>query len=124
VDQRALAKIGSCVHANVYPYLANCKTSKEAWEELRLAYADGGAVQIYAIQRSLFKLRCEDYSNVETYISKALELNQTLSDCNKGISDEMFANILLGGLPSELEAFIMGIESSCPKLTSAAVIKK
>ena len=29
-----------------------------------------------------------------------------------------------GGLPSEFEAFVLGIESSCPKLTSAAVIKK
>ncbi|KAJ1518950.1 hypothetical protein ONE63_011438 [Megalurothrips usitatus] len=125
LDAKCMAKINVNLKPSVYPYVAACKTAKETWDALSKAFEDKGSTRTYAIQRQLFRIQFVDYRDMEDYLSNALKLNQLLSDLDHKVPDDLFANILLGGLPSAYDSLIMGIESShVGKLTSEAVISR
>ena len=123
-DERALAKINLNVQRIVYPYIIGKEKAKDAWDALEATFQDKGHKGKYALQRSLFRIELTNFESIEAYVGHILLVHQTLTDIGAPFSDEILANIMLGGWPDSFATVIDALEGVNRELSSDIAKKK
>lgn len=120
-DQMALAKICLNVQSSCYAHVRNARTSKEAWDNLQTAFENKGLCRRLGLLRRLLRTKYEDFNSMGEYVSGLISLVQQLADIDHIVDDEEVAMLLLGGLPTEFDPLVMGIEATHTTISSEMV---
>lgn len=120
-NQKALAKICLNVHPSCFVHVREATNAKDAWTNLQKAFENTGLCRRLALLRKLLRSKYEDFRNMDEYISAVMSLVQQLADINHNVDDEEVAMIILGGLPSEFDPLIMGIEATHTTISTEMV---
>lgn len=112
-DQRALARICLSIKSNLYQYVRDAKTSKEAWCKLNVVFENKGLYRRVLLLRQLHSLQYSAFNDMNGYITGILTLVQQLADIGKVIEDDEVAELLLSGLPEEYDSLVSALETAC-----------
>ncbi|KAK9745363.1 hypothetical protein QE152_g6946 [Popillia japonica] len=120
-NRKALAKICLNVHPSCFVHVGEATNAKDAWTNLQKAFANTGLCRQLALLRKLLRSKYEDFRKMDEFISAVMSLVQQLADINHNVDDEEVAMIKLGGLPSEFDPLIMGIEATHTTISTEMV---
>lgn len=121
-DQQALAAIVLNIFPNIYVRTKSAKTAKEAWTKLEKAFESTGLRRQIMLDRQLYSTKFSDFSNMEGYINRMLEIQNELKGVGRDVSDEYMAFKLLANLPEEFDSLVIAIENSGKDLVLDNVI--
>lgn len=94
----------------VYSRVRNAIRSKEAWGSLKSSFENKSPCTRLYLLRRLLRTKFEDVIRMAEYVNGLTTIVQQLADINRVVNDEEVAKLLLGGIASEYEPLIMGIE--------------
>lgn len=120
-DLKALSELTLLLDENVYSYISDAVTAKQAWNNLEKSFQDSGLSRKVELLKQLVKLTLDECESVEDYISKMVTTCLKVGKAGLKIDDEILASLMLAGLPDEFKSLVMAIENSTTKLTSDAV---
>ena len=110
-DEKALALIFLSVHQSQLNHVKKAKTSKEAWEKLKMVHESKGPVRKAALYKQLYKMKKDESESMTQYISTLQNKAEQLEDAGIKLPDELLSIMLLNSLPAEYENFCVAIES-------------
>lgn len=111
-DKRALARICLAMQPNLYQFVRDAKTSKEAWKRLSDTFEDKGLYRKVLLLRQLHKAEYNNFPDMSGYIEGVMSLVAQLGDIGKTIDDGEIAEILLSGLPEQFDVLVSGLETA------------
>lgn len=117
----AISALGLLVEPKNYSYVRNCTTAKDAWEALEKTFEDTGVVRRMDLLKYFTRLELSDCASMEDYVNKMTTAHQKLSKSGTKIPDEVAAELMLAGLPSEYRPMAMAIANSGVTLTTDLV---
>lgn len=112
-DKKALARICLSLETQLFQYVREAKSAKEAWDNLAAVFEDRGLCRRVLLLRQLHRIDYKDFRNMHDYINAAMTLVSQLSDIGRTIEDGEVAEILLSGLPSEYDVLVSNMETAC-----------
>lgn len=104
--------------------IQNCKTTKSAWDKLEKMCHPTGPATKYSLVQQLIRSKMSGGQSICDHIDAYFStVDKLCSACEVKIPDEVLAIILLCGLPSSFENFVIAIESrdKLPELASLKV---
>lgn len=122
IDRKARTTLCLLLEPACFAHVYSAKTARDVWVSLSEAYEDKGWSRRIKLQRELWQCRLEDCESMEKYISKIICLSQQLADIDAKISDDWMISIILSGLSSYYNPFIMAIDN-CGKEIKLEEIK-
>lgn len=114
---QARSEIILMIEPAIYSYVTDTRTAFEAWKGLATAFDDSGTVRKVTILNQLVRLTYEETGNMEKYVNLMLLNWQKTRNAGFQIQEEVVASLMLGGLPEEFTAMVLGIENSGHALT-------
>lgn len=120
-DLLAWSELSLLINENVYSYIAETKTAKQAWEALRTAFEDSGLCRKVALLKQLVQTKLSDCESIEEYVNHVTMTSLKVKKTGLKLDDEIIASFMLAGLPNEFNPLVMAIENSSEKLTTDGV---
>lgn len=120
-DLKALSELTLLLDENVYSYISDAATAKQAWIKLEKSFEDSGLSRKVELLKQLVKLSLEECESVEDYVSRMVTTCLKVGKAGLKIDDEILASLMLAGLPNQYTSLVMAIENSTSKLTSDGV---
>ena len=111
IDEKALATMVLSVKPTQLNHIKNCKNSAEAWNKLESIYKPKGPARKVTLYKSLLNLRLSEDGNIPKFIDAFTDIVEKLAEIGIEISDEMLVIILLSGLPTHFESFVIAMET-------------
>jgi len=116
-NAKAIGEITLMVEPMLYNYIEDSLSAKKVWDGITNAFDDSGTARKVSIMQHLTRIRLEKHRNIEQYINEILLYWNKSKIAGFKIEEEVIASIMLGGLPEEYRAMILGIENSGVELT-------
>lgn len=113
----AISEITLMIEPSLYSYIKETKSAKEVWDGINKSFADSGTVRKVTIMSQLVSIKLEKIGNMEKYINEILLYWAKSKIAGFKIEEDVIASLLLGGLPDQYRAMILGIENSGKELT-------
>lgn len=113
----AIGEITLMIEPTLYSYIKETNSAKEVWDGINKAFADSGTVRKVTIMSQLVSIKLEKIGNMEKYINEMLLYWAKSKIAGFKIEEDVIASLLLGGLPDQYRAMILGIENSGKELT-------
>lgn len=120
-DLKALSEITLLIDPSIFSYIDGQETAKAAWDALEKSLSETGLSRKVALLKQFTHTVLLDFSSMEQYVTEMLSLSSRVKNAGLTLDDEVIASIMLGGLPSEFDTFVMTIENTQTKLTSEYV---
>jgi len=120
-DLKALSELTLLLDENVYSYISDTDTAKQAWIKLEKAFEDSGLSRKVELLKQLVKLTLEECDSVQDYVSRLVTTCLKAGKAGLKIENEILASLMLAGLTDEYKSLVMAIENSSTKLTSDGV---
>lgn len=98
-DAKAKAYIGLLVEAQYEKTVDDCKTAKEAWEQLKKIHAASNEARRLHLRQELNRLKKRGDESLASFFSRAEELRTMLADIDTVVSDDDLRHSILAGLP-------------------------
>jgi galactitol-specific phosphotransferase system IIB component len=111
-DQKALALIGLSVKDHHLSTLAECKTSKEAWDALAGVYKAKSNAKRLQLKRELNALKKDPAEPLTKYVGRAKDIRDQLRAAGYAVKDEEVALSTLAGLPDEYDIIVTMLENT------------
>src|ERR1700723_13067 len=111
-DRMALSMIRLRVANKMLVYVASSTMSQEAWDTLKSLLEAQGALGIVQARRKLFRLQCEDNTQIEEHIRTLRGYQEELHSLGQKITGEEFCIILLTSLPENWNNYIASIDTT------------
>ena len=122
--QKAPGRIVLAVEPEIYAYIENALTLKDAWKELSKTFDDQGlARKVYLLQEAT-TTKLEQCRSMEDYVSRIISANQKLAATGTKLQDDVVGALLLAGLPTQYRPMIMALGSSGINVTADFVKTK
>lgn len=112
-----ISEITLMIEPSLYSYIKDTKSAKKVWDGITKAFDDSGTVRKVTILNQLVSVKLASIGNMEKYINEILLLWNKTKIVGLKIDEQVVASLMLGGLPEEYRAMILGIENSGRKLT-------
>lgn len=116
-NARAIGEITLMIEPTLYNYIIDSTSAKEVWDGIAKAFDDSGTARKVTILNQLVSIKLTKYENMETYVNEILLYWQKTKVAGFKIEEQVIASLMLGGLPDEYRAMILGIENSGKDLT-------
>lgn len=117
-NERAVGEITLMVEPSLYSYIpTEYGSAKEVWDKLADTFEDKGVARKVTILNVLVSFKLANFENMERYINEILLYWEKSKQAGFKIEEAVIASLMLGGLPEEYRAMILGIENSGKELT-------
>lgn len=116
-NARAISEITLIIESSLYNYIEDSDNASVVWNSLLKAFDDSGVARKVTILNQLVSVRLTQYKNMEKYINAILLYWNKTKVAGFRIDEDVIASLMLGGLPDEYRAMILGIENSGQELT-------
>ena len=116
--QKARGRLILAVEPEIYTYIENTLTPKEAWDELSKTYDDQGLTRKVNLLQQATTTRLENCKSMEEYDSRIISATQKLSTVGSKIPDDIVGALLLTGLPSSYKLMVMALSNSGKDITA------
>lgn len=108
-NARAIGEITLMIEPTLYNYIIDSTSAKEVWDGIAKAFDDSGTARKVTILNQLVSIKLTKYENMETYVNEILLYWQKTKVAGFKIEEHVIASLMLGGLPDEYRAMILGI---------------
>lgn len=115
--EKALAELTLLVDVSVYSHLEECDTAKKAWENLKEAFEDRGAVRKVTLLKQWVTLKLDECSSMQEYITKSLQFRSKIKAAGMKIDEELAGTLMLVGLSNDFRPMVMSVESMEKEIT-------
>lgn len=122
--KQCAALLGLNVETSLYLHITDCKTPLEIWNTFKRLYEDSGLSRKTALLRKLIATRYEDCSSMQDYIDCIKDSKNRLKSIQFEITDDWITAIILAGLPSSYQPFIMSVEAADAEIKADTLISK
>lgn len=122
--QKARGRIILAIEPEVYAYVENATTPKEAWEELAKTYDDKGLARKVTLLQEATTTKFENCKSMEDYVSKIISAAKKLKTIGTDLADDLVGALLLAGLPASYKPMIMALSNSGVNVTADLVKNK
>lgn len=116
-NARAVSEITLMVDPTLYSYIKETKSAREVWDGIARAFDDSGTARKITILNQLVSVKLVKVGNMEKYINEILLLWHKTKIAGFNLEEQVIASLMLGGLPDEFRAMILGIENAGKELT-------
>lgn len=120
-DAKALAEITLLLEPYNFGHIAECTTSKSAWDNLQGAYESGGLTRKVELLKNLVQMKLRDFETMSEYVNTFTMTSFECKSAGLKLNDEIVASLLLAGLPEECDALVLAIENQKETLTVDSV---
>lgn len=97
--------------------IEDSKSASVVWKGLLRAFDDSGIARKVTILNQLVSIKMKHHRSMEKYINSILLNWNKTKTAGFNIEEQVIASLMLGGLPEEYRAMILGIENSGRPLT-------
>ncbi|CAL0333188.1 unnamed protein product [Lupinus luteus] len=114
-DCKALTMIHQCVDDSNFEKIADFKTSKEAWDNLRRCYARAEKVKnvkLQTLRREYELLHMKDEDTIVDYFTRLRSLTNYMKGCGESMKDQLIVEKVLRTLNSKFNHVVFAIEES------------
>lgn len=91
-DLMAWSELTLLIHENVYSYIAETKSAKEAWTALETAFEDSGLCRKVALLKQLVQLKSSECASMEEYINQVTMTSLKVKKAGLKLDDEIVAS--------------------------------
>lgn len=116
-NAKAISEIVLIIDASLYNYIENSKQASVVWHSLEKSFDDSGVARKVTILNQLVSVKLKHYNSIEKYINAILLYWNKTKVAGFKIEEQVIASLMLGGLPEDYRAMILGIENSGKELT-------
>lgn len=116
-NAQAISEMTLGMENSLYNYVEDSKSASEVWKGLLRACDDSGVARKVIVLNHLVSIKLKQYSSMEKYVNAILLNWNKTKTAGFSIEEQVVASLLLGGLPEEYRAMILGIENSGKPLT-------
>lgn len=116
-NAKAISEITLMLDASLFSYIKETESAKEVWDTIAKAFDDSGIPRKVTILNQLVSIRLIRFQSMERYINEILLYWNKSKIAGFKIDEDIIASLMLGGLPEEYQALILGIENSAKELT-------
>lgn len=116
-NARAISELILLVEQSLYSYIEDSKSASVVWKSLERAFDDSGVSRKITILNHLVSVKLIQYKSMEKYINTILLYWGKTKIAGFNLEEQVIASLMLGGLPEEYRAMILGIENSGHELT-------
>lgn len=116
-NAKAIGEITLMIEPSLYNYIIDSTSAKDVWDGIAKVFDDSGTARKVTILNQLVSIKLAKYESMETYVNEILLYWQKTKIAGFKIEEEVIASLMLGGLPEEYKAMILGIENSGKELT-------
>lgn len=102
---------------SLYNYIKETTSAKEVWDGICAAFDDSGTARKVSVMNQLTSAKLSRHGSMEKYVNEVLLLSNKCKVAGFKIGEDIIASIMLGGLPEEYRAMVLGIENSARELT-------
>lgn len=120
-DLKALSELTLILDENIYSYISDATTTKQAWIKLEKAFEDSGLSRKVVLLKQLVKMTLDECESVQDYVNQMVTTCLKVGKAGLKIEDEILASLMLAGLPEQYMSLVMAIENASTKLTSDGV---
>lgn len=111
-DRKALTQIRLRISAPMITYVMSAKTSKDAWDALKMMFDISGPIATVLIRRKLFRYVIEEGADMEEQIRTLRGYQEELIGLGHELKDEDFAYIILTALPDSWDSFVSSLDTN------------
>ena len=90
----------------------NLDTAKEVWDAVCAKHEAKALTVKVDMRRRMYKMKCEDDSNVRTHLESLMKMHEQLASMNAALTDDDLVTIILGSLPKSYRPLINTITMS------------
>lgn len=116
-NETAISEITLMIDPSLYNYIIDSNSAKAVWDGLSKAFDDSGVARKVTILNQLVSIKLHRCENMETYVNEILLYWHKTKVAGFNIEEQVIASLMLGGLPEEYRAMVLGIENSAKDLT-------
>lgn len=116
-DARAMGELTLLIDPQLYSYVANAVTTKDAWDGIVSAFQDNGTFQKIFTLVKFVTTKAEHFSTRQEYVNQMLTLWRKVRTAGFSIDEKTAGSLMLGSLPAEYRPMVMGIEKSGETIT-------
>lgn len=116
-NAQAIGELTLSIDSSLYNYIEDSKSACEVWKSLLRAFEDSGVGRKVNILNQLVSNKLTQYKSMEKYINAILLNWNKTRTAGFNIEEQVIASLMLGGLPEEYRAMILGIENGGKPLT-------
>lgn len=109
-NAKAIGEITLMIETTLYSYIIESNSAKEVWDALTKSFDDSGIPRKVTILNQLVSIKLAKHKSMEKYINEILLYWQKSKIAGFKIQEDVIASLMLGGLPEEYRAMILGIE--------------
>eukprot|EP00253_Pinus_taeda_P029728 PITA_29728 len=114
-ESRALLFLYQVVHESVFPRITATKTSKEAWQTLKISYQGMEKVKTTKLQllrRDFENLCMKESDNIDSFFRQVIGLVTQITSHGEILKERRIMEKLLRVLPSEFDVIVTTIEET------------
>lgn len=116
-NARAIGEITLMIEPSLYNYVEESTSAKVVWDGIAKAFDDSGTARKVSILNQLVSIKLKDHESMKKYVNEILLYWRKSKIAGFTIEEQVIASLMLGGLPEEYRAMILGIENSGKELT-------
>lgn len=116
-NAKAIGEITLMIEPSLYNYIIDSTSAKAVWDGIAKAFDDSGTARKVTILNQLVTIKLVNHENMETYVNEILLHWHKTKVAGFNINEDVIASLMLGGLPEQYRAMILGIENSGKDLT-------
>lgn len=111
-NARAIGEITLMIEPSLYNYVDDSLSAKVVWDGIAKAFDDSGTARKITILNQLVSIKLSIHDTMEEYVNEILLYWRKSKIAGFNIEEQVIASLMLGGLPEEYRAMILGIENS------------
>lgn len=111
-DLKALSEIILWIEPGTFSHIDGIENAKGAWETLEKSLSDSGLSRKVALLKQLTHTTLSDFGSMEEYVSELLALSSRVKNTGLELQENIVASLMLAGLPTEYDSFVMTIENT------------
>lgn len=115
---KARGKIILAVEPDIYPYLEDAESAKDAWEILAKTFDDPGASSKVNLLVEISTTRYENCKSMEDYVARMIGTSKKLNTIGTQIPTDLIGALMLAGLPPSFKPMVMALTNSGQNLTA------
>lgn len=109
---RAISELTLMIDSSLYSYIGDSKAASVVWKGLEKVFDDSGVARKITILNQLVWVKLTQNSSMEKYINAILLYWGRTKVAGFNLEEQVIASLMLGALPAEYRAMILGIENS------------
>lgn len=110
--QKARGRIILAIEPEVYAYIEDAKTAKEAWDALARTFDDNGLTRKVNLLMEVSTTKFENCKSMEDYVARIIAASQKLNAIGTKLPSDLVGALLLAGLPTSYKPMIMALSNS------------